>query len=122
MENIPDAVRRFLLANIPSVPHLELLVLLVREQKAVPLREIAGRLYLGIEPTRSLADFLQQRDLLVCTGAETEFAVRREPGLDELLALLERTYSRQVRAVSEFVHGNLGRSARDEFGHEFHST
>ena len=110
MENIPDAVRRFLLENLPSVPHLELLVLLVREQKAVSLREIAARLYLEVEPTRSLAEFLLGNGLLVRSDLDAGFAVRRDPDLDGLLDGLERIYSRHVRAVSELVHGNVGRN------------
>ena len=114
MDPIPDAVRRFVLTSIPSVPHLETLMLLWREQeRAFPVEEIAGRLYVGAGVARGLAEDLLQAELLASDDGGASFRARTEPPeLGGLLDELDRTYARQVRAVAELIHSNLGRKAK----------
>jgi hypothetical protein len=113
MERIPDSVRRFLLTSIPSVPHLETLMLLWREQgRAFPIHEIAGRLYVSPEVAKALAEQLTQAELLDSEDSGARYRVRTGPA--ELLLLLDevdRTYARHVRAVAELIHSNLDRKA-----------
>ncbi len=114
MDPIPDSVRRFVLTSIPSVPHLETLMLLWREQgRAFSVDEIAGRLYLSAGAAKALADELVQAELLESDDGGARFRARTEPAeLRGLLEELDRTYARQVRAVAELIHGNLGRKAK----------
>lgn len=114
MDLIPDSVRRFVLTSIPSVPHLETLMLLWREQeRAFPVEEIAGRLYVSVGVAKGLAEDLVQAELLASAGGGTRFRARIEPAeLRTLLDELDRTYARHVRAVAELIHNNLGRKAK----------
>ena len=112
MDPIPDRVRRFLLTSIPSVPHLEALMLLWREPRAFPVDEIASRLYVGVSVAKGLAEELTQAELLDSEDDGARYRVRTEPPeLQALLSELDRTYARQVRAVAELIHGNVDRKA-----------
>ena len=113
MDPIPDRVRRFVLTSIPSVPHLETLMLLWREQeRAFPVEEIASRLYVSVNVARALTEELTQAELLASEPDGVHYRVRTEPAqLRELLDELDRTYARHVRAVAELIHSNLGRKA-----------
>lgn len=114
MDPIPDSVRRFVLTSIPSVPHLETLMLLWREQeRAFPVEEIASRLYVGVGVAKGLVDELLQAELIASGDGGTRFRARTDPAeLRALLDELDRTYARQVRAVAELIHSNLGRKAK----------
>jgi hypothetical protein len=107
---IPDDVRRFLLTSIPSVPHLELLMLAFREQRDLNVEEIARRLYISPEAAQGLADDLARAELVDST---TNHIRTEPPELVALLASLDHTYARHVRAVSELLHGNLERKAHN---------
>jgi hypothetical protein len=112
MKNIPDAVHRFLLTSIPSVPHLELLILLWREQRAFSTEELSRRLYLGPVATRALADDLVGAELLDKVAGDDLFQVRSEPAeLRHLLEEVSQTYARHVRPVAELIHSNTERRA-----------
>jgi hypothetical protein len=112
---IPDAVRRFVLTSLPSVPHLETLMLLWREPgRGFSAEEIAGRLYVGAGVARAVAEDLLQAELLAGDEGGTRFRARTEPAeLRALLDALDKTYARHVRAVAELIHGNVGRKAQN---------
>ena len=113
MDVIPDSVRRFLFSNIPSVPHLETLMLLWREQeRAFLVDEIASRLYVSVDVAKALVEDLSKAELLGGDEDGSRYRVRTEPPeLRALLQELDRTYSRQVRAVAELIHSNVDRKA-----------
>ena len=113
MDLIPDAVRRFLFTSIPSVPHLETLMLLWREQeRTFTVDDIASRLYVSVDVAKVLADDLTKADLLCSADEESKYRLNTEPPeLRALLKELDRTYSRQVRAVAELIHSNVDRKA-----------
>ena len=76
---IPDGVRRFLLTSIPTVPHLETLLLLWREPGAGwTAEDIARRLYVPVAAAQSLAEDLCEADLLECDGTPRTYRCRRE--------------------------------------------
>ena len=104
---IPDAVRRFLLTYIPTVPHLEALLLVWRGDRPTwSTEEIATRLYIGDAQARGYLDELLQAGL-VETDADARFRPRRDqPALASLLSDVERTYSRRVCDVAELIHAN----------------
>lgn len=110
---IPEPVRRFVLTCIPSVPHLETLLLLWRSPgTAWTAGQIAARLYVDAEHAGSLVDDLTRAGLLESAGEAAQFRNREgDPGLATLLEEVELAYSRQLRAVSELIHSNTDRKA-----------
>ena len=111
MSNVPEPVRRFLLTSIPSIPHLELLLLLWRERREVAVQELARRLY--VEPlfAVSLVQDLLDADLVVPGAAENSWRLwDGDEALLDLFSQLDRTYSRHVRDVAGIVHGKAERA------------
>lgn len=112
-DHIPDSVRRFVLTSIPTVPHLEALLLLWREpSREWPLHEIAARLYVPDATAAPIAEDLCRAGLIVCEGEPLRYRSQRESQeLTELLDALDATYSRQLRAVTALIHSNIDRKA-----------
>ena len=110
---IPDGVRRFLLTSIPTVPHLETLLLLWREPGAGwTVDAIARRLYVPVGAAESLADDLCQADLLECEGDPRTYRCRRDPpALLALFGELDRAYARSLREVTALIHSHVDRKA-----------
>lgn len=106
MSPVPENLRRFLLTSIPSIPHLELLLLLWRERGEVGVTELARRLYVEPPFAMSLVEELCDADLVVAGAAAGSYRLwDGDETLLELFAQLDRTYSRHVRAVADIVHG-----------------
>jgi hypothetical protein len=110
--HIPDEVRRFLLGAIPSVPHLEALLLLhadpARGWDAVAL---AGRLYLDPPRAAALLADLVRAELAVADGGGYRFETA-DPALAAVVGELARVYARHVVAVAELIHSTPDRRAR----------
>ena len=88
--------------------------------RAFTIDEIANRLYIGTAVAKTLAEELTQAELLASEDDGARYRVRTEPmALRQTLGELDRTYARQVRAVAELIHGNLGRRA-NIFGNAFY--
>src|SRR5687768_14502028 len=113
IDPIPEGVRRFVLTSIPTVPHLETLLLLWREPGAGWLPEdVARRLYVPVPSAQALLDDLAQADLLVGEGEPKRYGCRREPpALLALFADLDLAYARQLRAVTALIHSHVDRKA-----------
>ncbi len=113
VEPIPDGVRRFVLTSIPTVPHLETLLLLWREPATGWTAEaIAGRLYVPAATALALAEDLCQADILECDGDPRRYRCRREPpALQALLAEVDQAYARHLRAVTALIHSHVDRKA-----------
>ena len=96
---IPEGVRRFLLTSIPTVPHLETLLLLWREPgTGWSPEDVARRLYVPVPSAQALLDDLSQADLLVGEGEPKRYGCRRgPPALLALFADLDLTYARSRR-------------------------
>ena len=110
--DIPDAVSRFVLTSIPSVPHLETLLLQWREGGDWSAERLASRLFIGRAHAHSLLEDLCRAELLECDGEPLVFRCRREPdGLLALIGELDRIYSRQLKAVTGLIHSNVDRKA-----------
>lgn len=108
---VPDEIRRFILTSVPSVPHLEAMLLLRAEPgTAWDGPTLARRLYV---PQARAVELLQQL-------AEAGFVAPCEPGwcwrpgaeaaqlVDELAAL----YSENLLGVTELIHSREDRRAR----------
>jgi len=111
--SISDDVRRFVLTSIPTVPHLETLLLLWREpQRDWSLEQIAERLYVTPAVAEGLAQDLCQADLIECSGDPLRYRSRREPErLANLIHGLDRAYTRHLREVTRLIHSNVDRRA-----------
>lgn len=110
---IPDDVRRFVLTSIPTVPHLETLLLLWRDPRdGWTVEEIAQRLYVPPAVAEGLAKDLCVAELVDCEGEPAMYRARREPErLDTLVGGLDRAYTRHLREVTRLIHSNLDRRA-----------
>ena len=110
--NIPADVRRFLLAVIESVPHLEALLLL-RADPRVSWRSdaMAARLYIDEPSASRLLSDLQGRHL-----ARREAGCWRFDARDaEIVAIVGRladVYARHVVEVAELIHSTSDRKAQ----------
>jgi hypothetical protein len=112
-ELFPDAVRRFVLTSIPSVPHMETLLLLWREQRGAWTADaIAARLFISAAHARSVAEELCNADLLECGGDPVHYRCRNGPAsLLALLQAVDAAYTRHLRAVTALIHSNVDRKA-----------
>lgn len=112
-EPIPDGVRRFVLTSIPTVPHLETMLLLWREPGAGWTAEaIAGRLYVPTAAAQAVADDLCQADIIQCDGEPRRYRCRSEPAtLQVLFAAVDQAYARHLREVTALIHSHVDRKA-----------
>ena len=112
VSNIPDGVRRFLLAAVPSVPHLEALLLLHgargRDWNADAL---AARLYVGSDAAHALLGDLAARGLVARSDAGVRYAPR-DPAVAFVIDELAGVYARHVVEVTELIHSSSDRKAR----------
>ena len=111
--NIPDAVRRFLLGAIPSVPHLEAILLLHAEplQRWTPA-VLARRLYIDNDATeRLLADLAGAG--LVHREADGVRIALDDPHIAEVLGQVVDVYARHVVEVAELIHSSSERKAHN---------
>ena len=107
----PD-LRRFIVANIHTVPHLEALMLLQARGGTWTTSEVASRIYVDSPRAESLLSELETSGLV----SGTDGCWRYDPAsssLDETVRLLAGTYTRHVVAVAELIHSRLGRNASD---------
>jgi len=108
---IPGDVRRFLLATIPTVPHLEALLLLRGRPEAWTLPLLSARLYVDAANATALLDDLAAAGLVSTDGDSFRYApVDAEVAatVDALAAL----YARQTVAIAELIHSSSDRKAQ----------
>lgn len=111
--NIPADVRRFLLAVIESVPHLEALLLL----RADPARSwdahaLAARLYVDEgAASRLLADLRNHQLTEQDTAGQWRFDADN-PERAGTVDRLAEVYSRHVVEVAELIHSKSDRKAQ----------
>ncbi len=112
---IPEDVRRFVVTSIPSVPHLEAILLLRdRSSGGWEAREVAQRLYMPEKSAvKVLSELVEAGIVAVTEGAAAPY--RYAPGSPELAALIDRvadTYSHDLIGVTELIHSATGRKAQ----------
>lgn len=112
VSHIPDEVRRFLLGAIPSVPHLEAL-LLVRAEAAESWNagRLARRLYIDETGAGRLLRELNGAGLLRQAGHGYRFEPV-DPHLAVVVAELDAIYARRVVEVAELIHSSSDRKAQ----------
>jgi hypothetical protein len=111
VERIPADVRRFVLTSIPTVPHLEALLLLHRApQEHWRAATLARRLYIGVDAAARLLADLAERGLSERLGDEFRFP--QDDELAALVAAVEAAYSAQLVELSRLIHSRTDRKAQ----------
>jgi len=108
---IPGDVRRFLLATIPTVPHLEALLLLRGRQEPWPLALLASRLYVDAPNAKALLDDLVDAVLISADEAGYRYAPA-DTDVAATVDTLAALYARQTVAVAELIHSSSDRKAQ----------
>ena len=114
---IPEDSRRFVLTSIPSVPHLEALLLLrLAEGEFWSAATLAGRLYISEKVAHALmAELCRAGMIEPAAASERHHSYRYQPSsaalrntIDELADL----YARQLVDVTLLIHSKLDRKAQ----------
>lgn len=116
-EPIPDDVRRFVLACIPSVPFLEAVLLF----HGAPAREfaleaIAAALYITAERAQALLDALVAAGFVALAAGEGAAPRWRHAPRDDALAhgidRLAEVYPKHLIAITNLIHDLNARSSQ----------
>lgn len=118
---LTDELRRFIF-SIPSIPHLEAILLMRREARPWDAARLAQRLYLATERTAAILGDLAAAHICRQSDAEPP-SWRYQPAsgeLDALVASLERYYSQNLIEVTNMIHAGTRRHSRiQEFADAF---
>ena len=106
---IPNDARRFLLGVIPSVPHLEALLLLRGDPVPWPIAQLASRLYIDVDTAKALVDDLATAGLASCTDEGCRYAPGDVASTVDAVAAL---YARHTVAIAELIHSTSDRKAQ----------
>ncbi|MFZ5656460.1 MAG: helix-turn-helix domain-containing protein [Pseudomonadota bacterium] len=109
-ESIPPELRRFILATLPSVPHLEALLLLRDRPEGLSNDALAARLYVAPANAARLVADLAQAGLATVDDAGAHYAPSRAD-VRATVDALAATYARNVVAVSHLIHSTTDRKA-----------
>lgn len=113
---IPEDIRRFVLTSIPSVPHLEALLLLRATPGPWSVAAVAERLYLGEKPAAVLLDDLCQSGMAVAASADSAPArYQYQPASEFLRATIDSLaefYARYLVDVTHLIHSKHDRKAQ----------
>lgn len=112
-------VRRFILAYIPSVPHLEAL-LLMRAEASAPwnAEALARRLYISQKVAEGLLRDLTDAGLVQSSDGVGYMYGPRKEELASVVAELAAAYSRHVVAIASLIH-SLGDRKAHRFADAF---
>lgn len=120
----PKDIDRFILEEIESVPHLEALLLMWRDQeKRWSTDEMARFLYVSPESAGSILQDLSRRGLIASVSGTTNlyyFDASSEPR-NVLLRTLDQTYRHELIRISRMIHSKAASSVR-EFARAFRFT
>lgn len=108
-------VDRFLLDHIDTVPHLEAFLLVWRTwPKAWLVEEMAENLFLSPDATRRILENLSAQHLVSgVSGAGEMYTYASEPDRDQLVALLDAIYCKELIRVSTLIYGKPSAAVRD---------
>lgn len=109
-ETIPPELRRFILATLPSVPHLEALLLLRDRAEGLSPDELAARLYVAPATAARLVSDLAQAGLVAAGETVARYAPVRAD-VRATVDALAASYARNVVAVSRLIHSTTDRKA-----------
>lgn len=114
---IPEDIRRFVLTSIPSVPHLEALLLLrAGEAESWSSARVAQRLYIGEKAADALLVDLCEGGMTAPHDApDGKKSYRYQPSIKFLRATIDslaELYARQLVDVTHLIHSKLDRKAQ----------
>lgn len=112
--SISPEIRRFILGRIPSVPHLEALLLLRNELHDWTAESVAERLYVSEKVATVLLGELVGGAMLE-VSAEDPRRYRYQPRTDALRQLLDElaaTYAAHLVEVTQMIHSKTDRKAQ----------
>lgn len=115
-EQIPDEleVNRFILDHIDSVPHLEALLLLWKQNSGRwTAEDIAKRLWIQVEEARNILQDLVREHLIAAVAGEREgYEYRAEPHRDRLLQAVADAYREEMIRISTMIHAKPSSAVR----------
>jgi hypothetical protein len=111
---IPDDVRRFILAKIPSVPHLEAALLMhAQPDQERTAAEVAARLYVSERTAAELLSALCAAGIL--EGTDPPAARYRhapaDAALEAVMDAVARAYADDLVGVTRLIHDATRKSA-----------
>jgi hypothetical protein len=114
-DSIPDDVRRFILTSVPSVPHLEAMLLL-RSDPRNPWdsARTAQRLYVAEKTAAQLLAELCAAGILAAVEPNTP-RYCYQPSSEELRQAIERmaaAYTKHIVEVTNLIHSSTGKKAQ----------
>lgn len=120
---IPEDIRRFVLTSIPSVPHLEALLLLRADPDlAWTSASLAARLYVSDKAAHALlVDLCESGMGAARPGAGGAIDYRFAPGSAQLHATIDQLaelYARHLLDITHLIHSKLDRKAQ-QFANAF---
>ncbi|HJV83736.1 hypothetical protein [Noviherbaspirillum sp.] len=110
-EQIPDEVRRFILASVPSVPFLEAMLLLRRNAaQDWDSKLLATRLYLSERSASELLGALHAAGVLAMAEDNAVFRYHPVPdSLRQMIDLLADSYAYHLVEISSLIHSKTGK-------------
>lgn len=114
-DDIPDDVKRFILVSIASVPHLEAILLLRKENERIwRSAQVAQRLYINEKAADELLADLQALGILQ-VEPDAAPAYRYQPQSPELTQMIDRLtaiYASNLIKVSNLIHSKTSKNAQ----------
>lgn len=111
---IPDAVKRFILLFIPTVPYLEALLLLRNQSGHLwDAAEIAPQLYLTHAAAQTLLDELVKNGVL-SLDERVPGKLRYQPKTAEMALMIEQlaqVYNHNLIEITHLIHAKLNKKA-----------
>lgn len=112
---IPPHVRRFLLLNVASVPHLEAMLLMSEDSsRQWDVLRVARRLYMKEEPTAALLADLHRNGIISPVNESADLYVY-QPSSEEMRATIRDVaacYSKNLRLVTHLIHSRTAAQAQ----------
>lgn len=111
---IPDEVRRFVLTSIPSVPHIEALMLV---RATTPARwtpaDLAQRLYVAPAVARGVLEDLCRAGMIQDEEATSAYYFdERSNELGDVIGKLAILYSSNLVEITMLIHSKMERKAQ----------
>lgn len=108
---IPEALRRYVLTSVPSVPFVEaMLVFRGEPQSTFSIDDVARRLYIRGQQAAEILD--QLRDARILERVENGHRYAPPPELAPTLDQLAEFYRSNLVEVTALIHSHTGRVAQ----------
>lgn len=113
-DDISEEVRRFVLVSIPSVPHLEALLLLrANSDEDWNSAKLAHRLYLSPKQAEPILQDLADAGLVVRgTMGPDSYRYDETTELEQTISSLAHSYASRLIEVTNLIHSSTGRKAQ----------